>query len=87
MACGSGGGGGGSNQLTIYTSHSGLVNNVTTPTEAWTVLQQGFYAPGDGGGADSTEWNFTSTLQTPLMASFVSCRSGNRQARPVATFK
>ena len=48
------------NQLTIYTSHSGLVNNVTTPTEAWTVIQQGFYAPGDGGAA-TYQWNFTST--------------------------
>ena len=59
MACGSGGGGGGSSQLTIYTSHSGLVNNVTTPTEAWTVQQQGFYAAGDGGAA-TYQWNFTS---------------------------
>ena len=37
----------------------GLVNNVTTPTEAWTVQQQGFYAPGDGGAA-TYQWNFTS---------------------------
>ena len=34
--------------------------NVTTPTEAWTVLQQGFYAPGDGGGA-TYQWSLTST--------------------------
>ena len=47
------------NQLTIYTNHDGLVNNVTTPTEAWTVQQQGFYAPGDGGGA-TYQWSFTS---------------------------
>ena len=47
------------NQLTIYTSHSGLVNNVTTPTEAWTVQQQGFYAPGDGGEA-TYQWNAAS---------------------------
>ena len=47
------------NQLTIYTNHAGLLANVTTPTEAWTVVQQGFYAPGDGGEA-SYEWNATS---------------------------
>ena len=47
------------NQLTIYTSHSGLVANVTTPTEAWTVMQQGFYAPGDGGDA-TYQWSLTS---------------------------
>ena len=47
------------NQLSIYTNHDGLVNNVTTPTEAWTVQQQGFYAPGDGGAA-TYQWNFTS---------------------------
>ena len=47
------------NQLTIYTSHSGLVNNVTTPTEAWTAVQQGFYAPGDGGDG-IYQWSLTS---------------------------
>ena len=78
MACGSGGGGGGgSNQLTIYTSHSGLVNNVTTPTEAWTVTQQGFYAPRDGGEA-SYNWSFTSycpggTSGAPALANGYSC--------------
>jgi hypothetical protein len=45
--------------LTIYTTHSGLAKNVTTPTEAWMVQQQGFYAPGDGGDA-TYQWNFTS---------------------------
>ena len=50
------------NQLTIYTSHAGLVANVTTPTQAWTVLQQGFYAPGDGGGA-TYQWSLTSYCQ------------------------
>ena len=49
------------NQLTIYTNHDGLVANVTTPTEAWTVQQQGFYAPGDGGAA-TYQWNTTSLL-------------------------
>jgi hypothetical protein len=58
VVCGGGGGRGGG-PITIYTSHSGLVNNVTTPTEAWTVMQQGFYAPGDGGEASYT-WNATS---------------------------
>ena len=47
------------NQLTIYTNHAGLVANVTTPTEAWTIQQQGFYAPGDGGAA-TYQWNLTS---------------------------
>ena len=77
MACGSGGGGGGGNQLTIYTSHSGLVNNVTTPTEAWTAQQQGFYAPGDGGAA-TYQWNFGSyclggTSGAPTTADGVVC--------------
>ena len=75
-ACGSGGGSG-SNQLTIYTSHSGLVNNVTTPTEAWTVVQQGFRAPGDGGEA-TYNWSFTSycgggTSSSPMAADGLSC--------------
>jgi hypothetical protein len=79
-ACGSGGGGGGgggSSQLTIYTSHSGLVNNVTTPTEAWTVQQQGFYAPGDGGAA-TYQWSLTSLCQigdsgSPIPADGIAC--------------
>jgi hypothetical protein len=65
------------NQLTIYTSHAGLVNNVTTPTEAWTVQQQGFYAPGDGGDA-TYQWSFTSycvggTSIAPATADGVGC--------------
>lgn len=51
-----GGGGGGSSNLTIYSTHSGLVNLVTTPTGAWTIVQQGFYAAGDGGQA-TYQWN------------------------------
>ena len=54
--CGSGGGGGGGGFAAVYTSHSGLVNNVTTPTGAAMVMQQGFYAPGDGGDA-VYQWN------------------------------
>ena len=65
------------NQLTIYTSHAGLVANVTTPTEAWTVVQQGFYAPGDGGDA-TYQWSFTSycgvgTLSAPGLADGFVC--------------
>ena len=65
------------NQLTIYTSHAGLVANVTTPTEAWTVQQQGFYAPGDGGDA-TYQWSLTSycpggTSGTPVTADGVVC--------------
>ena len=65
------------NQLTIYTSHSGLVNNVTTPTEAWTVQQQGFYAPGDGGEA-TYQWNAASycpngTSGSPTLANGLTC--------------
>jgi hypothetical protein len=71
------GGGSGTNQLTIYTSHSGLVNNVTTPTEAWTVQQQGFYAAGDFGDA-TYQWNFGSycpngTSVTPKAADGLVC--------------
>lgn len=51
------------NQLTIYTAHSGLVANVTTPTEPWTVVQQGFYAPGDNGAA-VYQWNPASYCAT-----------------------
>ena len=69
------------NQLTIYTNHDGLVNNVTTPTEAWTVVQQGFYAPGDGGEAVYnwslnfllSEWNIERAIPT-LMALVACCR-------------
>ena len=65
------------NQLTIYTSHRACVNNVTTPTEAWTVMQQGFYAPGDGGDA-VYQWSFTSycaggTSGSPVAADGVGC--------------
>ena len=65
------------NQLTIYTSHSGLVANVTTPTEAWTVIQQGFYAPGDGGDA-IYNWNAASycssgTSGAPVAADGIMC--------------
>ena len=65
------------NQLTIYTNHAGLVANVTTPTEAWTVQQQGFYAPGDGGAA-TYQWSLTSyctggTSGVPTAADGVAC--------------
>ena len=63
------------NQLTIYTNHAGLVANVTTPTEAWTVMQQGFYAPGDGGGA-TYQWNLTSycgDMRSPITADGINC--------------
>ena len=65
------------NQLTIYTNHAGLVANVTTPTEAWTVQQQGFYAPGDGGAA-AYQWSFTSycvggTSGSPTAADGIGC--------------
>ena len=84
-ACGSGGGGGGgTNQLTIYTSHSGLVNNVTTPTEGWTVLQQGFYVPGDGGGA-TYQWNFTSYCGTGTSGSAYVGRSGDSRLGSLRT--
>ena len=76
------------NQLTIYTSHSGLVANVTTPTEAWTVMQQGFYAPGDGGDA-AYQWGLssycpggTSGSPWPQTGSFVFCPSVKALARP-----
>ena len=65
------------NQLTIYTNHAGLLANVTTPTEAWTVQQQGFYAPGDGGAA-TYQWNETSLCQigdsgSPIAADGIAC--------------
>ena len=65
------------NQLTIYTNHAGLVANVTTPTEAWTVTQQGFYAPGDGGAA-TYQWNTTSLCPigdsgSPIPADGIAC--------------
>ena len=65
------------NQLSIYTNHAGLVANVTTPTEAWTVQQQGFYAPGDGGDA-TYQWSFTSycaggTSSLPIVADGIVC--------------
>ena len=65
------------NQLTIYTSHVGLLANVTTPTEAWTVQQQGFYAPGDGGAA-TYQWSLTSyctggTSGAPTTADGIVC--------------
>ena len=65
------------NQLTIYTSHAGLVANVTRPTEAWMVQQQGFYAPGDGGQA-TYQWSLTSycprgTSGAPTAADGVAC--------------
>ena len=65
------------NQLTIYTNHAGLVANVTTPTEAWTVVQQGFYAPGDGGDA-VYQWSLTSycvggTSSAPTPADGIGC--------------
>ena len=65
------------NQLSIYTNHDGLVNNVTTPTEAWTVQQQGFYAPGDGGAA-TYQWSLTSLCQigdsgSPIPADGIAC--------------
>ena len=70
-------GGGGSGPLTIYTTHSGLVNNVTTPTEAWTVQQQGFHSRGDGGQA-TYQWDFLSycrggTAGAPTPADGVFC--------------
>ncbi len=73
------------NQLTIYTSHAGLVANVTTPTEAWTVQQQGFYAPGDGGDA-TYQWNLTSycpggTSGAPAPADGVVCVSADWSER------
>jgi hypothetical protein len=76
VVCGGGGGGGGG-PLTIYTTHSGLVNNVTTPTEARTVVQQGFYSPGDGGDA-TYQWNFTSycpsgVAKAPVAADGIAC--------------
>ena len=53
------------------------MNNVTTPTEAWTVQQQGFYQPGDGGEA-TYQWNFGSycpkgTSGSPTPADGLSC--------------
>ena len=53
------------------------MNNVTTPTEAWTVQQQGFYAPGDG-GRRTYQWNFTSycaggTSGAPTAADGIVC--------------
>jgi hypothetical protein len=76
VAC-SGGGEGGSGPLTIYTTHSGLVNNVRTPTKAWMVQQQGFYKPGDHGGA-AYQWNFESycpggTSSAPTPADSIVC--------------
>ena len=75
------------NQLSIYTNHDGLVNNVTTPTEAWTVQQQGFYAPGDGGAA-TYQWNFTSYcplgtsgLRRRWTVSFAFCRLAKASLR------
>lgn len=54
-----GGGGGGGGAFTIYSTHSGLVSLATTPTGPWTVVQQGFWAAGDGGAA-TYDWNATS---------------------------
>jgi hypothetical protein len=76
QACNSASGGGGGGQFTIYTSHSGLVNNVTTPTEAWTVMQQGFYGAGDLGDT-FYQWNFNSycggTSGAPVTANGITC--------------
>ena len=74
--CGSGGGGS-AGPLTIYTSHAGLVTNVTTPTGGWTVQQQGFYAPGDGGEA-TYQWSPSSycpggTSGSPAAADGIVC--------------
>ena len=85
--CGSGGSGGGGG-ATLYTSHSGLVNNVTTPTGASTVEQQGFYAPGDGGAA-TYQWSLTSyciggTSGAPTPADGVACVLPIGQAPSVA---
>ena len=76
--CGSGGGGGGGGGFAaVYTSHSGLVNNVTTPSGAAMVMQQGFYSPGDGGQA-TYQWNSTSyciggTSGAPVAADGLAC--------------
>ena len=72
------------NQLTIYTNHAGLLANVTTPTEAWTIQQQGFYAPGDGGDA-TYQWNATAdcsrtaTTATLMVADQIVCILPNGQ--------
>jgi hypothetical protein len=57
VVCGGGGGGVGG-PVTIYTTHSGVLAT-PTPTGSWTVLQQGFYAPGDGGAA-TYNWSASS---------------------------
>ena len=57
VGCASVAGGGASGPMTLYPTHALLTAGVTTPSgSADTVVQQGFYASGDGGGA-TYNWN------------------------------